>query len=27
MKNVERTATHIANNHGADVEDSSVEYF
>jgi uncharacterized protein YlxP (DUF503 family) len=27
MKNVERTATRIANNHGADVADSFVEYF
>ena len=27
MKKVERAATRIANNHGADVEDSSVEYF
>ena len=26
MKNVERTATRIANNHGADVADSFVEY-
>jgi uncharacterized protein YlxP (DUF503 family) len=26
MKNVERAATRIANNHGADVEDSFVEY-
>jgi uncharacterized protein YlxP (DUF503 family) len=27
MKNVERAATRIANNHGADVSDSFVEYF
>jgi uncharacterized protein len=27
MKNVERAATRIANNHGADVADSFVEYF
>jgi hypothetical protein len=27
MKNVERTATRIAHNHGADVADSFVEYF
>jgi uncharacterized protein YlxP (DUF503 family) len=27
MKNVERTATRIANNHGADVADSFVEYY
>jgi uncharacterized protein YlxP (DUF503 family) len=27
MKNVERQATRIANNHGADVADSFVEYF
>lgn len=27
MRNVERAATRIANNHGADVEDSSVEYY
>jgi hypothetical protein len=26
MKNVERRATRIANNHGADVTDSFVEY-
>jgi uncharacterized protein YlxP (DUF503 family) len=26
MKNVERQATRIANNHGADVRDSFVEY-
>lgn len=26
MKKVERAATRIANNHGADVEDSSLEY-
>ena len=26
MKNVERQATRIANNHGADVSDSFVEY-
>jgi uncharacterized protein len=26
MKNVERTATRIANNHGADIADSFVEY-
>jgi uncharacterized protein YlxP (DUF503 family) len=27
MKNVERAATRIANNHGADIADSFVEYF
>ena len=27
MKNVERAATRIANNHGADVADSFVEFF
>jgi uncharacterized protein YlxP (DUF503 family) len=27
MKNVERAATRIANNHGAEVADSFVEYF
>jgi uncharacterized protein len=27
MKNVERQATRIANNHGADIADSFVEYF
>jgi uncharacterized protein len=27
MKKVERTATRVANNHGADVADSFVEYF
>jgi uncharacterized protein YlxP (DUF503 family) len=27
MKNVERAATRIANNHGADVSDSFIEYF
>lgn len=27
MKRVERAATRIANNRGADIEDSSVEYF
>jgi len=27
MKNVERAATRIANNHGADVADSFLEYF
>jgi hypothetical protein len=27
MKNVERAATRIANNHGADVADSYLEYF
>jgi hypothetical protein len=27
MKNVERTATRITNNHGADLSDSFVEYF
>jgi len=27
MRNVERAAMRIANNHGADVEDSSVEYY
>jgi uncharacterized protein len=27
MKNVERQATRIANNHGADIADSLVEYF
>jgi len=27
MKNVERAATRIANNHGSDVADSFVEYF
>lgn len=27
MKNAERAATRIANNHGADVSDSFVEYF
>jgi uncharacterized protein YlxP (DUF503 family) len=27
MKNVERAATRIANNHGAEIEDSFVEFF
>jgi hypothetical protein len=27
MKNVERAATRIANNHGAEIADSFVEYF
>jgi uncharacterized protein len=27
MKNVERQATRIANNHGADISDSFVDYF